>query len=58
VEGGKILGKFSLSYGGRPSLFEGKSIPPAGYRELELQILAADQTGNFGQHIIPLRIFP
>jgi hypothetical protein len=47
-----------LSFGGQPSLFEGKTIPPAGYQELKLQILAADQAGNCGQHIIPLRIFP
>jgi hypothetical protein len=52
------LEKFNLSFGGRPSLFEAKTIPPVGYHELKLQILAADQAGNFGQHIIPLRIFP
>jgi hypothetical protein len=58
MDGDRILREISLSYGGRPSLFEGKSIPPAGYRELKLQILAADQRGNFGQHIIPFRILP
>jgi hypothetical protein len=58
MDGDKVLEKFSLSDGGRPSLFGGKSIPPAGYRELKLQILAADQAGNFGQHMIPLHIFP
>jgi hypothetical protein len=52
------LEKFSLSFGGRPSLFEGKTIPPAGYHELKLQTLAADQAGNFGQHIIPVRVTP
>jgi hypothetical protein len=52
------LEKFSLSFGGQPSLFKEKTIPPAGYNELKLQILAADQAGNFGQHIIPLYIFP
>jgi len=47
-----------LSYGGQPSLFGGKTIPPAGYQEVKLQILAADQAGNFGQHMIPLYIVP
>ncbi len=54
----KALAKFTLSYGGQPSLFEGKATPPAGYRELKLHILAADQSGNFGQQIIPLHFLP
>jgi len=45
----KALEKFSFSFGGGPSLFERKTIPPTGYHELTLQILAADQAGNFGQ---------
>ena len=58
TDGDKALEKFSLSFGGRPSLFEGKTIPPTGYYELKLQILAADQAGNSGRQVIPLRIFP
>jgi hypothetical protein len=52
------LQKFNLNYTGKPSLFEGKTIPPAGIDETKLQILAVDQVGNSGQHIIPFRISP
>ncbi len=58
MDGDKALAKFTLSYGGQPSLFAGKTAPPAGYPELKLQILAADQAGNFGQHLIPLFFVP
>jgi len=52
------LEKFRLSFGGKPSLFEGKTIPPSAYKELKLQILAADRSGNFGQHILSFRLAP
>ncbi len=58
MNGDEALAKFTLSYGGQPSLFDGKTTPPVGYRELKLQILAADQAGNFGQHLIPLFFVP
>jgi hypothetical protein len=58
MDGDKALAKFNLSYGGQPSVFEGRTISPAGYHELKLQILAADQAGNFGQQIIPLHFIP
>jgi hypothetical protein len=58
TDGDKAFEKFRLMYGGQPSLFEGKTIPPAGYDKLKLQILAADQSGNFGQQIIPLSVIP
>ena len=48
--------KFKLNYSGKPSLFEGKTFPPAGIDEVKLQILAADQAGNFGQHTLSFRI--
>jgi len=47
-----------LNYAGKPSLFEGKVSLPAGSDEVKLQILAADQAGNFGQHIVVYRIAP
>jgi len=46
--------KFDLTYAGRPSFFEGKISSPAGFNEPKLQILAADQAGNFGQHTIKI----
>jgi hypothetical protein len=58
MDGDKTLAKFNLTYGGQPSLFEGKTTPPPGYQELKLQILAADQAGNFGRQIIPLHFIP
>ena len=42
----------------KPSLFEGKTPPPTGFGEVKLQILAVDQTGNFGQHNITYKITP
>jgi len=45
-----------LNYAGKPSLFEGKISLPAGFDEVKLQILAADQAGNFGQHILSYRV--
>jgi len=44
--------KFDLTYAGRPSLFEAKISSPTSFNEPKLQILAADQAGNFGQHTI------
>jgi len=40
-----------LNYAGKASFFEGKTTLPSGFKEVKLQILAADQAGNFGQHI-------
>jgi hypothetical protein len=37
-----------LNYAGKPSLFEEKISPPAGFDEVKIQILAADQADNFG----------
>jgi hypothetical protein len=45
-----------LNYAGKPSLFEGKTSPPSGFDEVKLQILAADLTGNFGQHVVVYRM--
>jgi hypothetical protein len=45
-----------LNYAGKASLFEGKTTLPPGSNEVRLQVLAADQGGNFGQHIILYRI--
>jgi hypothetical protein len=52
----QILGKFRLSYAGQPTLFQGKTSPPAGFEEVKLQILGADQTGNFGQQTFSFKI--
>jgi hypothetical protein len=41
-----------LNYAGKPSLFEGKTSLPADFDKVNLQILAADQAGNFGQHTL------
>jgi hypothetical protein len=41
-----------LNYAGKASLFEGRATLPSGISEVRLQILAADQAGNFGQHIL------
>jgi hypothetical protein len=46
-----------LNYAGRPSLFEAE-ITPEGSGQVKLQILAADQAGNFGQHILSYRVSP
>jgi hypothetical protein len=48
----KVLGKFKLTYAGKPSLFEGKTSFPEGFFEATLQVLAADRAGNFGQHAL------
>jgi hypothetical protein len=45
-----------LNYAGKASLFEGKATLPSGFNEVRLQILAADQADNFGQHILSYRI--
>ena len=58
MDGDKTLAKFVLTYGGQPSVFEGRTIPPVDYHELKLQVLAADQAGNFGRQIIPLYFDP
>jgi hypothetical protein len=47
-----------LNYGGKPSLFEGKTPPPESFDKVKLQILAADQMGNSGQHTLPFGISP
>jgi hypothetical protein len=47
-----------LNYAGKPSLFEEKISPPADIDEVKLQIFAADQAGNFGQHILSYRVGP
>jgi hypothetical protein len=50
VHGDQILSKFRLTYAGQPTLFQGKTSPPTGANEVKLQVLAADQAGNFGIH--------
>jgi hypothetical protein len=47
-----------LNYAGKPSLFEAEITPPKGSDHAKLQILAADQSGNFGQHILSYRVVP
>jgi len=54
----KVSVKFKLIFAGRPSLFEGKTVPPAGFDEVKLQILAVDEAGNFGEHILSFLINP
>ena len=56
--GEKASDKFLLKYAGSPSQFEGKTTLPEGVNEIKLQILAADQAGNMGQHILAFRISP
>jgi hypothetical protein len=56
MHGDQILSKFRLTYAGQPTLFQGKTSPPAGFDEVKLQILAADQAGNFGVHSVFSRI--
>jgi hypothetical protein len=46
-----------LNYAGKSSHFEAESTPE-GSDPVKLQILAADQAGNFGQHIISYRLNP
>jgi len=50
--------KFNLNFSDKPSLFEGKTIPPTNADVVKLQILAADRAGNFGQHTLDYRISP
>jgi hypothetical protein len=47
-----------LNYAGKASLFEGRTALPPGSNEATLQVLAADQAGNFGQHILSFRVAP
>jgi hypothetical protein len=54
----QILGKFKLTYAGQPTLFQCKTSPPAGFDEVKLQILAADQAGNFGVHTLVYKMLP
>jgi hypothetical protein len=44
-----------LKYAGKASLFESQTTPPTGFSEVKLQILAADQAGNFGQQILSFK---
>lgn len=54
----RVSEKFVLNYAGKPSLFEGKTFTPEETGEVILQLLAADQAGNFGQHTISYRLSP
>ncbi|HMK76816.1 MAG TPA: hypothetical protein VK568_11635 [Thermodesulfobacteriota bacterium] len=47
-----------MNYAGKPSLFEGKASPSGNFDQVKLQILAVDQAGNFGQHILFYRVGP
>jgi hypothetical protein len=58
VIGEKASERFKLTYAGSPSQFVGKAILPEGVNEIKLQVLAADQAGNMGQHILAFRISP
>jgi hypothetical protein len=58
IHGDQILGKFKLTYAGQPTLFQGKTSPPTGFDEVKLQILAADQAGNFGLHTLVYKMLP
>jgi hypothetical protein len=53
--GNQISDKFDLNYAGKASLFEGKTTLPPGSSEAKLQVLAADQAGNFGQHLLSFK---
>ena len=52
------MSKFKLTDSGKPSLFEGEISSPRDLDEVKLQILAADQAGNFGLHTVPFRLGP
>jgi hypothetical protein len=54
----KISEKFKLTYSGKPSLFEANVSPPKDIEDAELQVFAADQTGNIGIHTITFRVTP
>ena len=56
--GDGVSDKFRLNFSGRPSQFEGKVNVPDGAGEARLQVVAADQAGNFGQHTLTYRIAP
>ncbi len=56
--GEKVSEKFALRYAGDASQFEGETTVPQGVNEVTLQILAADQVGNFGQHTLAFRLSP
>jgi len=44
-----------LNYAGKPSLFEARTAPPESSDQMKLRILAADQAGNFGEHILSFK---
>jgi hypothetical protein len=52
IRGDQVLEKFKLTYAGQPTLFQAKTSPPASLDEVKLQVVAADQAGNFGVHIL------
>lgn len=54
----KASEKFKLTYSGKPSLFEARISPPKDVDEVKVQIIAADQAGNFGQHTLSFQIIP
>jgi len=54
----KASEKFVLKYAGNPSQFEGETTVPEGINEVKLQVLAADQVGNFGQHTLSFGVSP
>jgi len=58
VEEDQVYEKFALKYAGSPSLFEGRTFPPPGMKEVKLQILAADHAGNAGQHALSFHMIP
>jgi hypothetical protein len=58
VVGDTVLEKFVLTYAGSPSRFEGETSIPERIDVARLQLLAADQAGNFGQHGLLFRISP
>jgi hypothetical protein len=45
-----VIAKFPLSYSGKPSRFEGRTVVPAGTSEVMLQVIAFDAAGNTGAH--------
>ncbi len=56
--GEKASEKFVLRYAGEASRFEAETTVPQGVNEVTLQILAADEVGNFGRHTLTFRISP
>ncbi len=58
MDGDRISDKFNLSYAGKASLFEGKTALPLALKEAKLQVLAADQAGNFGLHVVSFDVGP